>query len=142
MFVYHRKAQYHETDQMGVIHHANYIKWMEEARIGWMDALGFPYAAIEDGGVVSPVVSLSASYKRPVRFNETIAVGVSVSTYTGVRLTLRYRFTDEAGETRAEAVSEHCFLKDGKIISLKKTAPALDEVLRQASKIDAKEDEA
>ncbi len=142
MFVYSRKAQYHETDQMGVIHHANYIKWMEEARVGWMDALGFPYAAVEDGGIVSPVVSLSASYKRPVRFNETIAVKVSVSAYTGVRLTLRYRFTDEAGETRAEAMSEHCFIKDGKIISLKKAVPALDESLRQASETDAKEDEA
>ncbi|WP_419094243.1 acyl-CoA thioesterase, partial [[Ruminococcus] torques] len=43
MYSYIRKAKYHETDQMGIIHHANYIKWMEEARIAMLDQLGFPY---------------------------------------------------------------------------------------------------
>ena len=41
MFTYRRRAQYHETDQMGIIHHANYVKWMEEARIRYMEELGF-----------------------------------------------------------------------------------------------------
>ena len=40
MGVYRRKAQYHETDQMGIIHHSNYVKWMEEARIDFMKELG------------------------------------------------------------------------------------------------------
>ena len=40
MFVYKRRAQYHETDQMGIIHHSNYVKWMEEARVRFMDLLG------------------------------------------------------------------------------------------------------
>ena len=40
MFKYERKAYYHETDQMGIIHHSNYLKWMEEARIALMDELG------------------------------------------------------------------------------------------------------
>ena len=43
MGVYRRKAQYHETDQMGIIHHSNYVKWMEEARIDFMKELGFGY---------------------------------------------------------------------------------------------------
>ena len=47
MFTYGRKAQYHETDQMGVIHHASYVKWMEEARVAFMDALGCGYEEIE-----------------------------------------------------------------------------------------------
>ena len=41
MGVYRRKAQYHETDQMGIIHHSNYVKWMEEARIDFMKEMGF-----------------------------------------------------------------------------------------------------
>ena len=45
MGVYRRKAQYHETDQMGIIHHSNYVKWMEEARIDFMKELGFGYGA-------------------------------------------------------------------------------------------------
>ena len=41
------KVQYYETDMMGVTHHANYIRWMEEARIDFMDQLGFPYRSME-----------------------------------------------------------------------------------------------
>ena len=51
MYCYRRKAQYHETDQMGVIHHANYVKWMEEARVAYLDALGFGYVDIERAGL-------------------------------------------------------------------------------------------
>ena len=47
MYIYLRKAQYHETDQMGIIHHSNYVKWMEEARIGYMDQMGFSYKKVE-----------------------------------------------------------------------------------------------
>ena len=51
MFAYTRKAQYHETDQMGIIHHANYIKWMEEARLAYLEKLGLSkkeIAALKD----------------------------------------------------------------------------------------------
>ena len=40
---YVHQAQYYETDQMGIIHHSNYIRWMEEARIAYMDEMDFPY---------------------------------------------------------------------------------------------------
>ena len=49
---YVRKVQYYETDMMGVAHHANFIHWMEEARILFMDRLGFPYAAMEAKGII------------------------------------------------------------------------------------------
>lgn len=55
-YTYYRKAQYHETDQMGIIHHSNYVKWMEEARIGYMSRMGFSYKKVEELGVISPVV--------------------------------------------------------------------------------------
>lgn len=51
MGVYRRKAQYHETDQMGIIHHSNYVKWMEEARIDFMKELGFGYGEVEKRGL-------------------------------------------------------------------------------------------
>ena len=51
MFVYSRKAHYHETDQMGVVHHANYPKWMEEARVAFLDSLGMSYRAMEEAGL-------------------------------------------------------------------------------------------
>ena len=57
MSPYIRKVQYYETDMMGVVHHANYLHWMEEARIDFLDRLGFPYADMEAAGVISPVRS-------------------------------------------------------------------------------------
>ena len=62
---YMHKVQYYETDMMGVVHHANYLHWMEEARIDLMDRLGFPYAEMEQKGVFSPVKSLSCEYRNP-----------------------------------------------------------------------------
>lgn len=63
MGIYRRRAQYHETDQMGIIHHSNYIKWMEEARIAFMGEMGFGYGEVEKRGIVSPVAGVSVSYK-------------------------------------------------------------------------------
>ena len=69
MFTYERKAHYHETDQMGLIHHSNYVKWMEEARIAFMDEIGMSYMNLEESGVVSPVTGITVDYKKPVRFD-------------------------------------------------------------------------
>ena len=55
---YEHHAKYYETDQMGIIHHSNYIRWMEEARIAYMDELGFPYKKVEEAGIISPVLSV------------------------------------------------------------------------------------
>ena len=61
MFTYSRKAQYHETDKMGIIHHSNYIKWLEEARIAYMEHLGYGFDKVEQLGIVSPVAGISIS---------------------------------------------------------------------------------
>ena len=58
MFTYIRKTHYHETDQMGFIHHSNYVKWMEEARVAFMDEIGLSYRSLEEGGIVSPVTGV------------------------------------------------------------------------------------
>ena len=67
MFLYRRKAQYHETDQMGIIHHSNYVKWMEEARVAFLDYVGLGYGKVERLGIVSPVVGITLGYKRQSR---------------------------------------------------------------------------
>lgn len=43
MFTFERKANYYETDQMGIVHHSNYIRWFEEARLEMLCAMGLPY---------------------------------------------------------------------------------------------------
>ena len=55
MFTFERKANYYETDQMGIVHHSNYIRWFEEARLEMLRAMGLPYKKMEDNGILIPV---------------------------------------------------------------------------------------
>ena len=130
MFTYSKKAQYHETDQMGIIHHANYVKWMEEARLAYLEKLGLGYKEVENEQVFSPVVSVAVQYKSPVRFADEVEINVSVKEYTAVKLELGYEFFNKTTqELCSTASSVHCFIKKGKIISLKRELPALHETL-------------
>ena len=128
MFTYAKKAQYHETDQMGIIHHANYVKWMEEARLAYLEELGLGYKQVENEQVFSPVVSVAVQYKSPVRFADEVEIKVFVKEYTAVKLELAYEFFNKTtNQLCSTASSVHCFIKNGKIISLKKDMPALHE---------------
>ena len=121
---YLHRVQYYETDKMGVTHHANYIRWMEEARIDFMDHLGFPYREMEAMGILSPVTKVFCEYKRPSTFGDTVGIAVSVQSFDGVTLSLGYHMTNEAGETVCEAGSSHCFLnREGHFVRLKKALP-------------------
>ena len=125
MNAYLHKVQYYETDMMGIVHHANYIRWMEEARVDFMEQLGFPYAAMEKSGVVSPVKSLACDYRRPCAFGDVIRITVNVAEFNGVVLTIRYQMQQgKSGETVCEARSEHVFLnKEGRFVRLKRELP-------------------
>lgn len=130
MYTYLRNVHYHETDKMGITHHANYIKWMEEARIAFLESIGLPFQSIEALGIVSPVTSIAMDYKTPTTFGDEIAVEVSILKYTGVKLEVGYTMTNTATHNVAAVGSSgHCFLKDGKIVSLKRENAAMHEKL-------------
>jgi len=130
--VYEHKAQYYETDQMGIIHHSNYIRWMEEARMNYLSSVGFPMERIEAEGIVSPVVSVNCKYRKVCRLNEIICIQVHVKEYNGIKLVLEYEMYEKtSGELRTVAGSEHCFTtKEGKLVNVKKLYPELDVALR------------
>ena len=135
MYTYIRRAQYHETDQMGIIHHSNYVKWMEEARIRFLEEMGIDYRKLEEDGIISPIVEISVNYKKTVNFDDEVKIGVFVKKYNGVRLGLGYEMStckDDAVCTTAYSMS--CFTKDGTIVSLKKEKPELDARVRQYMK--------
>ncbi|SHJ10709.1 acyl-CoA thioester hydrolase [Dethiosulfatibacter aminovorans DSM 17477] len=133
-YKYIRKAHYHETDQMGIIHHANYIKWFEEARIEIMDKIGVPYKAIEERGIISPVLHVGCDYKNMVRFDEEVTIQVGFKSYSGVKFSVEYLVTDQSGETvYVTGESDHCFLnKSLKPVSLKKVAPDMHERFKES----------
>ena len=122
---YRRKVQYYETDKMGIAHHANYLHWMEEARIDFMEQIGYSYAEMEKHGVFSPVVGLSCEYKHPCTFNDEIIITVSVISFNGAKLVLGYEGSLDEKEIFT-ARSEHAFVDEkGKILRLKRAVPEL-----------------
>lgn len=126
MQYYQHKVQYYETDMMKIVHHSNYIRWMEEARVAFLESIGWGYDRLEEDGVVSPVTAVDCQYKVSTRFPETIRIAVYVVEFSGIRLKLRYEMLNAGNEVVCEAHSEHCFLDaKGKIISVKKTYPEL-----------------
>jgi len=132
MQAYIHRVHYHETDKMGITHHSNYIKWMEEARIDFLDRLGYGYAALEREGIISPVIGVECSYKRTTTFDDEVAIRVGVEQFRGVRLTIGYTMTNlRTQELVAEGRTMHCFVDaQGKPVALKKQFPDFDRALK------------
>ena len=129
-YTYYRKAQYHETDQMGIIHHSNYVKWMEEARIGYMSRMGFSYKKVEELGVISPVVEISVAYRKQVFISARIKKFIiKFQRNSSILLNANANPDFIIEENCTTAYSRHCFLKDGKLIALKKELPELNRII-------------
>ena len=123
---YTRKVHFYETDQMGIVHHSNYIRWLEEARIDFMEQIGFGYHSVSDFGVDFAVLGVSIDYKQSVRFNDIVEIHLAVSELTTVRMSFKYKILRNEvlcafGETR------HCAIRTQKqkVVSLKKEIPEL-----------------
>ncbi|MFR1232177.1 MAG: acyl-CoA thioesterase [Evtepia gabavorous] len=97
MNAYRHTVQYYETDRMGIVHHSNYIRWMEEARVDYLAQLGWGLERLEAMGSVSPATYLDAKYKQTTTFPDVISIQVTLTQFTGVRLRLHYVMTKEGG---------------------------------------------
>ena len=137
MNLYQHKVQYYETDKMGIVHHSNYIRWMEEARIDFLSRIGWDYKTLEDMGVISPVTAVECKYKMPTAFFDLIDISVRVAEFKGVKLKLKYEMMRD-GQVVCEGYSEHCFLNDsGKIINLKREYPEFYHTLTSMAEREA-----
>ena len=110
--VYHHIVQYYETDKMGITHHSNYIRWMEEARVALLNEMGYGYDRLEAMGIASPVMGVECRYKAPSTFADDIAVTVQIESFNGVVLRVGYHMEKADGTLVCEGHSEHCFLND------------------------------
>ena len=128
---YERKVNYYETDSMKIVHHSNYIRYMEEARTYALAKVGLPYSKMEEEGVLIPVLSVNCTYKRPARYEDIICVDVKVKEYTGVKVIMEYEITNkETGELLLIGESKHCFTDSNlKPISLKKARKDMHEIM-------------
>ena len=129
---YIHTVQYYETDRMGITHHSNYIRWMEEARVDFLSQIGWDYARLEDMGIISPVINVNCDYKKTTTFADKVYIKVSVKEFKGVKLFLSYEMKNEDGVVVCTATSSHAFLtKEGKPIRVQKEYPEFYKTLSE-----------
>ncbi|NEU29209.1 acyl-CoA thioesterase [bacterium LRH843] len=126
-------VRYAETDQMGVVHHSNYIIWFELGRTELIKEIGFNYAELEKEGILSPVTDVQISYKHPTTYGETVTVKTWVQSYDGLRVIYQYQIDNEQGMICVVGESTHvCVRKDTfKPISMKKHLPNWHKVYEE-----------
>ena len=135
--IFERKINYYETDKMGVVHHSNYIRFLEEARCYWMEKIGIPFSALEEKGVTIPVLGVNVEYKHHVTYDDTILIKVIIKEFSGVRMTVTYDVRDKkTGEKVIEAETKHCFTnKELRPVSLKKYAPEFNSKIEEMMQV-------
>ena len=133
MSKYIHKVHYYETDKMGITHHSNYIRFMEEAWMNYLSETGLSMSRLEAEGIASPVISLTCNYKYPSTYDDEIEIEVKLTQYTGVKISLSYVMRNvRTGNVVAEAASDHCFIDTaGRPVAIKKAIPDLDAVLKE-----------
>lgn len=141
MFISEKEIEirYAETDQMGVVYHANYIIWLEIGRTKLIEDLGFTYAWMESEGYLSPVTDVSIQYKAPMRYGQKALVRTWVEEHGRLRTTYGYEILHEDGTLAAKAVSEHVVVKKETFrpVSIQKTFPEWHEKYEEVKRKDS-----
>ena len=129
--IYDRSINYYETDQMGIVHHSNYIRYFEEARLDMMEQVGLSYAAMEEHGLIIPVLSVACEYIKPVLFGEKVQIHTRLVKFDGIKMQFVYEIYWE-GELRTKGESRHCFLdKEMKPVRMKRQFPEIYQRMKE-----------
>ncbi len=92
------RVRYGETDQMGVVYYGNYAQYFEVGRVEWLRKLGFSYKNMEQTGVMLPVVSLNANYKKSAFYDDVITIKTTLSKVPTASIHFDYEITNEKDE--------------------------------------------
>lgn len=137
MTPYKRKVNYYETDQMSIVHHSNYIRYFEEARIDFMNQIGCNVMWMETLGLIIPNIDAYAKYLVSLKFDEEFEVKVKAVDFTGVRMKFEYEIYRTSDNTLcATGHTSHCFVNtDYKPISVKKSHPEIYKKILDSTKL-------
>ena len=103
-FEHRVKVRYGETDQMGVVHHANHLLYLEEARTEYLASLGYPYPEVERSGIGLPVRGLEVRYRSPALYGDELVVELGVDSVRAASVRFTYRLSRaDGGEAVADA---------------------------------------
>jgi|TARA_X000000950_G_scaffold201870_1_gene243043 acyl-CoA thioester hydrolase len=104
------KVRYNETDQMGIVHHSNYLKFFEFARIEWLEKLKMPYQEIERNNIILPVVNCELKFLKPLVFGDSFIVEVHCSKKPTSSIEFSYEIFNSRGEKTTEGSTLLAFL--------------------------------
>jgi acyl-CoA thioester hydrolase len=105
-YVHRLRTRFAETDAMGVIHHAAYLPYLEEARVAYLRHLGHPYDEVREGGVDMAVLEVAVQYRAALKFDEVVDIHLWAGAVTRTTFQLAYLLTVD-DVPRATAVSVH-----------------------------------
>ena len=129
-FEYLREINYYETDRMGIVHHSNYIRFLEEARCRWIKQIGVSMESLEDSGFTIPTLEVYCKYVNPVTSGDVISITPFISEYNGVRMTVSYKVIN--AQTQKEVIkawTKHCFTNNSlRPINMKKADPNIHKI--------------
>ncbi|MEA4903109.1 thioesterase family protein [Desulfitobacterium sp.] len=114
------RVRYAETDQMGVVYHANYLIWFEVGRTELFRNLGLPYTVFEDQGLSLAVVEANCRYRKPAKYDDELIVITRLDKFTSRIITFGYRVMK--GDTLlTDGKTSHVFLdKEGRVADVRK----------------------
>lgn|SRR5690625_1787440 len=126
-------VRYAETDQMGVVHHSNYLVWFEVGRTNFMKTTGFHYAELEKSGILAPVIAADLQYKQPACYGEEVTVVTSLAQYNGIRMTYYYEILNEKNDILVTGNTSHTIVKKDtfKPVRLRNILPEMHDVYKR-----------
>ena len=114
------RVRYAETDQMGIVHHASYVVWLEEGRSNWMRAHGSSYTQFEREGLLLAVSELKVSFRQAARYDQPVTVRCWVEQVRSRQLQFSYEIIDpETGQILVTAYTKHiCINRNGQVTNI------------------------
>lgn len=95
------RVRYGETDQMGVVYHANYANYFEVGRTEWLRQYGITYKSMEENGIMLPVISLRIDYKNSAKYDDVLTLKTSIKNLPAARIEFDYELVNEKQELLA-----------------------------------------
>ncbi|MCM3273832.1 acyl-CoA thioesterase [Paenibacillus elgii] len=126
---YTLRVRYQETDQMGVVYHANYLNWFEVGRTEMIRELGLPYQALETRGLLLPVIEADLKFRSPARYDDLVTINTKIVELTSLRIRFAYEIK-RGEELLVTGGTQHVWLnQDWKPVRIDRDVPDLYALL-------------